>query len=124
MTMHFLTTACRSSRRSAVSPRGKRMLAHALLICSALLSTPALRADGAAEVPRIEVRGEAVVRVPAELIEFNISVVSEDAQADRALNQNNAKAAAVRKAIEGAGIPGADIQTGQFQLQPQWSVPP
>ncbi len=83
-----------------------------------------MQADGAAEVPRIEVRGEALVRVPAELIEFNISVVSEDAQADRALSQNNAKAAAVRKAIEGAGIPGADIQTGQFQLQPQWSVPP
>ena len=102
----------------------KTLLSKVGLIALALLSTPAAQASEVPEVPRIEVRGEAVVRVPAELIEFNISVVSEDAQADRALAQNNAKAAAVRKALEGAGIPGADIQTGQFQLQPQWSIPP
>ena len=119
MNKHFLSAAYSSLRRP-----GPRLLTHALLICSALLSTPALQADGTTEVPRIEVRGEAVVRVPAELIEFNISVVSEAAQADSALSQNNAKAAAVRKALGAAGIPDADIQTGQFQLQPQWSVPP
>ncbi len=89
-----------------------------------LLPAAGIAAEDAEERPRIETRGEAVLRIPADQIEFNVTVVSEDTTADRALARNNARVSAVQKALEGAGLPAADVETGRFMLQPQWSSPP
>lgn len=123
-----LTTNTANNRNSIAgnARHALRTCAHtALLLLASAMPVASAHADtAAAEQPRIEVRGESVLRIPADQVEFNVSVVSEDTVADRALARNTAKVLAVRKALEGAGLPADDIETGRFQLQPQWSAPP
>jgi uncharacterized protein YggE len=121
----------RTSRPAAHTPGPRRvglrsqwLAAAALLLAGLCLPTRLALAADAAEQPRIETRGEAVLRVPADQVEFNVAVISEDSTADRALARNTTKVNAVRRALEGAGLAADDIETGRFQLQPQWSSPP
>ena len=100
------------------------VLAGSIWTC---VSAGAAAAEGStprSESPYIEVSADAVVLSVADRVDFSVSVVSEDVDADRVLSRNNVKLAAVRKAIERAGIAAADMRTGQFQLQPRWSAPP
>ena len=93
---------------------------------AALLSlfTQAASAEASAEVPHIEVRGEAVVHTAPDLVELAITVVSEEKDAQRALSTNAGKVTAIGKALIAIGLANDELHTGQFQLQPQWSQPP
>ena len=114
----------RNARPRPAGLRSSWLATLTVLVASLCLPGTAAAAEGPDERPRIETRGEAVLRVPADQVEFNVAVISEDSTADRALARNTAKVTAVRRALEGAGLAAADIETGRFQLQPQWSSPP
>ena len=100
----------------------RNIAAVTLLLCS--IQMPAVAETAPADVPHIEVRGAASVRSAPDLIELAISVVSEDQDAQRALANNTARVAAIRKALRAIGLSDGELHTGQFQLQPQWSQPP
>ena len=106
--------------------RRNRGLATVVIALLCLGGAPFTRAADVpvAEVPHIEVRGEAMVRTAPDLVELTVTVVSQERDAQRALNTNTSRVDAIRKALNGIGLSNDELRTGQFQLQPQWSQPP
>lgn len=75
-------------------------------------------------VPRLSVRGEALLEVPADQLQLSVGVVTEGDTAQGALEENSIKMKAVVRALEGVGLTSDDYQTGQFRVQPNWSPRP
>jgi len=98
-----------------------------LIMAAVMASGPtALAAGGAPEepVPRLSVRGEALLQVPADQLRLSVGVVTEEETAEGALEENSVTMKAVIQALEGVGLTREDYQTGQFQVQPNWSPRP
>lgn len=74
--------------------------------------------------PQLQVRGEGVVEATPDLLQLRLGVVTQEADADAALNNNSAQMRAVLLILEELGIAATEISTGQFQIRPEWSLPP
>jgi uncharacterized protein YggE len=103
------------------------LTAWALILFMFISPTPfAVAGDGGSfdDLPKLSVRGEAILNVPADQLRLNIGVVTDAAAADVALDQNSAKIKEVIKAMERVGLSKDDYRTSQFQIQPRWSPRP
>lgn len=102
------------------------------LIAALLMAIPvgtALAQDTAAErkledIPRLTVKGESHIEVPADLLRLNIGVQTEDEEAPRAVDRNSRQTRDVIDAIELAGLTEDEYETGRFRLRPVYSRRP
>ncbi len=76
------------------------------------------------ELPQLVVTADAVIRTPPDLLRLSLGVITEDVDAGAALADNNRRMAALMARLEDTGLTADDLATGQFQIRPQWSVPP
>lgn len=87
---------------------------------------PASRAAPPQVVPPepafIEVSGSATVDVPTDLAQVAFAMETRAPDAARAASDNAAAMDRVLVAIRGAGLPGLDLETFGYQLQPQYST--
>ena len=76
------------------------------------------------DTPKLTVRGEAELEKPADQMRLNIGVVTENRDADEALQENNDRMNAVVKAMQRVGLGEDEYQTGRFRIRPQYSRRP
>ena len=76
------------------------------------------------QLPQLTVQADATVEVLPDQLQLRLGVVTEAENANQALSENNQRMAAVMQMLEGIGIPLDEMKTGQFQVRPEWSVPP
>lgn len=100
----------------------KPVNAIAALFISALLIVPANASQE--QVPSLHVSGTGTVDVEPDMANVSFGVVREAKTARGALDANNSAMAEVLKALEDSGIEKKDIQTSQFNIQPQYFYPP
>lgn len=113
------------------------MTRRLLLTMSALvaLCTTAAMTDGTAaitgfdpdsldDVPRLTVRGNAVLYKPADQLRLRIGVVTEAAEATSAVADNSRRMTAVVAAIKKTGLGESEYQTGRFSIRPKYSRRP
>jgi len=74
--------------------------------------------------PQLVVRGEGRVEVLPDQLQLRLGVVTEATDADQALAENSQRMAAVMEMLAEIGIAGDEMATGQFQIRPEWSLPP
>jgi uncharacterized protein YggE len=99
-------------------------LSALLLVASAIAGIAQPRLGRAADTPAgktITVTGNGTVRTVPDRAGFDFSVTSQATTAKAALARNADEAAAVIAALKNAGIPAADLQTGQVSLNPQFN---
>ncbi len=75
-------------------------------------------------LPRLTVRGEAVLHVPADQLNLRIGVVTAGETAELALGENTEKMERVVKALQRVGLTSGEYKTSQFQIQPRWTLRP
>ncbi len=96
------------------------------LLCAILAATTAYGLDdgGLADLPRLTVRGDAILHKPADQLRLRVAVVTEADEATAAVSQNNRRMAQVVAALEKAGLDKTEYQTGRFSIQPRYSRRP
>lgn len=83
--------------------------------CQAAANTP--------EIPKLTVKGEGTLYKPADQMELNISVVTQNGDSKLAVKANNEKMERVISQLNKAGLTSKEIQTGQFMVQPIYHYP-
>ena len=78
----------------------------------------------AAELTRITVSGEATVQAQPDTAVVSIAVVTQNASASEAQAENASRTEAVVRAVKAAAGAGAEVKTGGYSLQPQYSYKP
>jgi uncharacterized protein len=73
---------------------------------------------------QLMVRGEGRVEALPDLLQLRLGVVTEGSEADLTLQENNQRMAAVMAQLAELGIREEEMASGQFQIRPQWSLPP
>jgi uncharacterized protein YggE len=81
-------------------------------------------AAAAAELTRITVSGEATVQAQPDTAVVSIAVVTQNASASEAQAENASRTEAVVRAVKAAAGAGAEVKTGGYSLQPQYSYKP
>lgn len=76
------------------------------------------------EIPKLSVKGEVTLRKPANELHLTVGVLTEGKNADNALKSNSDKMKSVLEAIQKAGLAKDEFQTGQFSIQPTYTVRP
>lgn len=99
---------------------------HVFLIALLLLLPvcPALAVETSRDPSTLQVRGEALLEVPADEIRLSIGVSTSGATADAVLEENSRVLKRVEKALREAGLEKGEYSTGRFSLQPSWSPRP
>lgn len=77
-----------------------------------------------APLPQLVVQAEGQVEINPDQLQLRLGVVTEAAEAELALAQNNQRMAAVMQMLAEVGIAEAEMATGQFHIRPEWSRPP
>lgn len=96
-----------------------------MIFLCCLMTAPRLHAgEATATPPRLTVRGDAELQVPADLAIMRISVVSSGDSVKEALGLNSQKAKDVERALVQAGLTGKEYETGRFDIQPVWAQRP
>nr|MBF0220961.1 SIMPL domain-containing protein [Desulfobulbaceae bacterium] len=90
----------------------------------ALFPYTVLGDDTVISAPQLTVRGEALLQVPADQLRLAIGVVSTALEADEVVRINSRIMAEVERALQRAGLSGAEYQTGRFQVRSNWSSRP
>ncbi len=72
----------------------------------------------------LSVQGVAQLKVPADQMEVDLSVISEAQTATAALTENAQLMQSVVKSLDVLGLDKAEYRSGQFRIQPQWSSRP
>ncbi|MCW8859400.1 MAG: SIMPL domain-containing protein [Deltaproteobacteria bacterium] len=75
-------------------------------------------------VPQLVVQAEATVKAMPDLLKMRLGVVTEAEDAGQALAENNQRMEALMLMLEDMGVSREALATGQFQIRPEWSVPP
>lgn len=75
-------------------------------------------------VPTLTVRGRAELQKPADQLEMTIGVVTDHADAERAIRDNSRAMQRVIDAVIDVGLDDNEYETGRFQLQPRYSSRP
>ena len=92
-----------------------------VLLLVFISASPANADDGFA---LLSVQGVAQLKVPADQMEVDLSVVSEAPTATAALAENAELMRSVVKSLDELGLDKAEYRSGQFRIQPQWSSRP
>lgn len=77
-----------------------------------------------AEVPKLSVRGDAVLKKPADQAIITIGVVTEAESAQDAMEANSRKMSLVMTSLRDFGLDKSEYQTGRFQVMPQYTPRP
>lgn len=72
--------------------------------------------------PFVEVNGSASVSVPTDQAQVSFAVETRGGSAAEAANQNAAAMDRVLSALRGAGLPGLDLETFGYSLQPEYAT--
>jgi hypothetical protein len=99
-------------------------LVPALLLLISLTIPPSVRADTLAVPPSLEVKGEAVLRVPADQLRLRLGVVTTHDIAKKALDGNSQRLEKVINALRKIGLDQEEYATGHFSIQPVWEPRP
>ncbi|MCK4623462.1 MAG: SIMPL domain-containing protein [Desulfuromonadales bacterium] len=99
------------------------ILLLALLLCSCGPHSFKYEAANSSP-PQLVVRGEGRVEVTPDKLQLRLGVVTEASEADQALTENNQRMSAVMAMLADIGIVADEMATGQFQIRPEWSLPP
>lgn len=75
-------------------------------------------------LPQLTVQAEATVKARPDMLQMRLGVVTEALSADDALAENNLRMQSLMGMLENIGLTSAEYATGQFQIRPEWSVPP
>lgn len=70
---------------------------------------------------RITVSGQAMVDSAPDMAQVTVGVTSQARTADAALSANTERMQGLMAALQGRGLPKADIQTSNLSLQPVWN---
>lgn len=94
-----------------------------LLVTACVPHTTTLRsvADPPAE---LKVQAQATIEVAPDQLQLHLGVVTHAAEAQTALDDNNRRMTALIERLRRLGIHDDDLATGQFQVRPEWSLPP
>lgn len=76
------------------------------------------------DIPRLSVRGEAEVEVPADILRVSIGVLTEHQEANKALKSNTRRMSEVIDALLREGLEEDEYETGRFRLRPLYSKRP
>ena len=87
-------------------------------------ATPALADENPKEPSTLQVRGEALLEVPADEVRLSIGISSSGKTADTVLEENSRALRRVEQALREAGLEAGEYSTGHFSLQPNWSPRP
>lgn len=98
-----------------------RYLFSAMLALSATIASIA-QADEKV-IPKLSVRGEAILYRPADQMELSVSVVSEGKDPRKTVAENNQKVNHVIAALDSAGLTKEEYQTSRYQIQPVMRYP-
>ncbi len=79
---------------------------------------------GLDDVPRLTVRGEAVLHKPADQLRVRVGVVTQAAEATAAVKENSRRMADVIAAIKKAGVDKSEYETSRFSIRPLYSRRP
>lgn len=82
--------------------------------------------DGAAQLKgdnltRVVISGESIVQAQPDTAIISIAVVTQNASASEAQAENASRTEAVVRAVKAAAGQGAEVKTGGYSLQPQYS---
>ena len=75
-------------------------------------------------LPQLVVQADATVNAAPDLLQLRLGVVTEAEDAGQALADNNQRMETLMRMLENLGLARKELATGQFQIRPQWSVPP
>jgi uncharacterized protein len=75
-------------------------------------------------VPQLTVRGMALLEVSPDQVRMVLAVVSTAEKAEEAMRRNAERMAQVEKALAKAGVQQGEVQTGRYQIYPEWSPRP
>ncbi len=105
--------------------RKSLLLLLALLLGLTGCGPQSVNVEAAAETfPQLVVRGEGTVEAQPDQLQLRLGVVTQDRNADAAMDSNNQRMQAVMASLQEIGIAKAELATGQFQIRPEWSQPP
>lgn len=88
-----------------------------------LLAAPVL-AEEQAQLSQLQVRGEALLEVPADEVRLSVAVSTSGPRADAVLEENSRTLRRVEQALLKAGLQRGEYRTGRFSLLPAWSPRP
>ena len=113
--------------------RARRLLVNSLL-CSAMYvviggaqtaaSGQIIGSPMTKVVPNLTVRGDAQLMKPADQLQISIGVVTENPDAQKALDKNSNNMRNIVEAMEKLGLSKDEYKTGRFQIRPKHSRPP
>lgn len=75
-------------------------------------------------LPKLNVTGQATIYKPADQLRMAIGVVSQDKDAQIALQSNNNKMHAVIESLQKNGLKKNEYETAHFSIAPTYSKPP
>lgn len=75
-------------------------------------------------IPKMIVKGDFTLHVPADQVVISLGVVTEGPDPKETLQANNEKMQSVIVTLEKLGLTKKEYQTGQFNIQPTYSSPP
>lgn len=89
------------------------ILALLVTACSSRTAAPNLPSRG------LEVSGKGSVEIKPDLARVSVGVRSQSEDITEALNENNARATAIKNTLVNLGVAEEDIQTSNFNIYPQ-----
>ncbi len=93
-----------------------------LMLAFIFVSAGSVNAES--ETPLLSVHGIAELKVPADQIEVDLSIVSEEKTATAALAKSAKSTQLVVDALQALGLTKDEYRSGQFRIQPAWSARP
>lgn len=76
------------------------------------------------DIPLLSVRGVSELKVPADQVEIDLTIVTEAKTAESALDDNTKSIQAVMSALQSLGLEKDEYRSGQFRIHPVWSQRP
>ncbi|MBL4850694.1 MAG: SIMPL domain-containing protein [Gammaproteobacteria bacterium] len=93
-----------------------------LILVFVFISAGSVNAES--EIALLSVRGVAELKVPADQVEADLSIVSEAKTAMAALAESAKSTQLVIDALQALGLAKDEYRSGQFRIQPVWSARP
>ncbi|MCE5293022.1 MAG: SIMPL domain-containing protein, partial [Chlamydiales bacterium] len=75
-------------------------------------------------VPKLSVSGNALLHKPADELSISVGVTTSAVTADEALNDNKVKMNEIITNLKAAGLEKGEFHTGQFSINPTYTMPP
>lgn len=98
-----------------------KQLLLTLIIVSALIDAAAAQISPATSLRTISVSGTAEIRVAPDEVNLRLGIETRDPKLDEAVQQNDARIAAVLKFLKESGLDAKDIQTDFVEIQPHYN---